>query len=251
MISLINFIHSDPLYLALKKKRGFSRSTPRKNYKLLMDGKVDAAMISLIPFLKAHKDLELAEAATIYSESVSLSTILISKGQSARKEMRIAITEHTDTTSLYLEMILKTLGISYKLSESEYRDAESLLSEEDYALVIGDEALQTYNSGNRLIFDIGDMFNRLFSLCPVFSVTARRSESPPTDGITILTQAAYDSLHFIEASVKKNSENYPEDLLRKYYNLIKYDYNSRVNSSIKFVRNYLYSSVLKDKSTNV
>ena len=79
MLGIINFTHSDPLYQAYGDKSAVIRETPKKLLELLLNGKIDCAMISLLEYFRHMDSLELVESATISSRSGTMSTLLVSR----------------------------------------------------------------------------------------------------------------------------------------------------------------------------
>lgn len=238
MLGIINFTHSDPLYRAIEDKSIIVRDTPKKLLEMLLNGKIECAMISLREYFGHSDSLELTESATIHSRSATMSTLLVSKNPGIREPLKIAVTEHTKTTAFYLEMVLKKLGLKYELKWSQKREADSLLEEAEYALVIGDEALRVFGSHYSIIWDIGSQFSSVYSLMPVFSVTVRRKGADCSREIHELGQAIMGSHLFAEECAYENGKKLDLDIsiMRQYYRNIKYEFNSEVRRTVKFMR---------------
>ena len=63
------------------------------------------------------------------------------------------------------------MGISYQIKESDYFDADNLLKTADYALIIGDNAIEAYSGNLNILMDIGLEFAKQYShLCHLHSV---------------------------------------------------------------------------------
>ena len=159
MIGIINFTHSDHLYSAYREKNLVLRETPKNIMKLILEGKLDCGMVSLFEYFENQKNLELVKSATIHSQRGTMSTLLVTRKNEIVSPMKIAVTEHTRTTAVYLELVLQKMNIDYSLIWSGRGDAEALLNEADYALVIGDEALKLYSKKLRRIWDLGLPFS--------------------------------------------------------------------------------------------
>lgn len=237
MLGLINFTHSDPLFRAFEDQSDIVRDTPKKLLEMLLGGKIDCAMISLLEYYSHRDVLELVQSATIHSKNTTMSTLLISKENIIREPMKIAVTEHTKTTAFYLEMILKKLGITYELKWSQKRDANELLEEADYALVIGDEALKVFASQYVIIWDIGTQFSSLYTRMPVFSVTVKRKDSDCSTDIQQLDSAIMKSREFVEKCAVEDSGKLgiSVSILRQYFRIIRYNFDSEVLRTISFI----------------
>ncbi|AKA47956.1 hypothetical protein IX51_01350 [uncultured archaeon] len=238
MIGIINFTHSDPLYSAIRRKDIIVRESPAKILGMILDDELDGGMVSLVSLIE--NGLNLSRGANIHSISTTMSTILVSRGKQMGKDMEIAVTSHTRTTELYTEMVLKGLGINYKMIHADETYAEDLLSIADYALVIGDEALRVYGSGLRILFDTGYEFSRLYHLQPLYAALAYKGVSEPDD-MEAVNEAVHPSREDIESSVGEASEKLGLDpgLMRRYYSFIRYDYPPHLDRTVEFVRKHL------------
>lgn len=233
MFGLINLMHSDPLYFALSEKTEIIRDNPENILNMIKDDKIDAGMVSLIPFLSSG--LKLSETANIHSIKNTVSTLLISNKKYIENKIEISVTSLTATTSFYLSMILNKMKINYEFVKSKYHDAKNLLKDNDYALVIGDDALDVYSKKYNIIFDIGYEFSHMFNLMPVYAVTATKKYYDHE----IIDDAIKDSKKYIEKSIEKNQNSIKVNILNYYYNDIKYDFNNEVNETIKFIQKVL------------
>lgn len=247
MIGLINFTHSDPLYSAYPDKSLVKRDTPKRILSSVLNGELDCGMISLFEYFENNEKLDLVKSATIHSRRGTMSTLLVTRNVRISGPMRISVTEHTRTTAVYLELILKKLGIDYTLIWSKERDAEPLLQEAEYALVIGDEALKVYGTNLRIVWDIGFQFSSLFSMMPVFSVTVSGKSRECSREISALDQAIIDAPSYEEECARDDSGklNLREDLLRQYFRTIRYDFDNEVLKTINFLSAYYTSAFRK------
>ncbi|KJE48973.1 MULTISPECIES: MqnA/MqnD/SBP family protein [Acidiplasma] len=233
MYGIINLIHSDPLFYALNNKIEIKRDTAFNILGMIEKDELDAGMVSLVQFL--NSDLKLIETANIHTLSNTMSTLLISRNKHIENNIEIAVTSLTATTSFYLSLILNKMGIKYELIKSKYTDAQNLLNNNDYALVIGDDALLAYKSNYNIIFDIGYEFSRLFNLMPVYAVTASKRDFDHK----IIDNAIAESKNYVEKSIIKNQTKVKKEILKFYYNTIKYDYNFEVNETVNFLKNII------------
>lgn len=240
MLGIINFTHSDHLYAAYGDKSLVKRDTPKNILKLILQGNLNCGMVSLFEFLENQDRLELVESATIHSLKGTMSTLLVTRKGSISSPMKIAVTEHTRTTAVYLELVLKKMKVDYTLVWSKEREAEALLKEADYALVIGDEALKVYSTNMRIIWDLGYQFSALYSMMPVFSVTAKAKGKECSREIELLDQAVKDSPEYIEQFAVEDSRNLglPVETMRRYFHTIRLEFNNEVKKTVDFLSRY-------------
>ncbi len=248
MLGIINFTHSDHLYAAYSDKSLVLRDTPKNIMKHILQGRLDCGMVSLFEFLENQSKLELVESATIHSLRGTMSTLLVTRKNSISSPMKIAVTEHTRTTAVYLELVLRKMNIEYSLIWSRERDAGALLKEADYALVIGDEALKVYSTNLRIIWDLGYQFSALYSMLPVFSVTVKSKGKDCTREIELLDQAVIDSQEHIGQAIQEDSMRLglPEDTLRRYFRTIRLEFSKEVKKTVDFLSRY-YTDNLSEK----
>lgn len=239
MIGIIDFSHSDPLYSAIDRKDVIVRESPSRILNMVRDGQLEGGMVSLVSLLE--NNLSMCRGANIHSISTTMSTILVSNGSPISRDMEIAVTSHTRTTEFYTEMVLKGLGINYRLVHTDKTYAEELLNIADYALVIGDEALKVYGTSSRVLFDVGFEFSRLYHLQPVYAALAyRHGEEEPVD-FSSVNKAVNPSREIVEKCSQDASERLGlrESLLKRYYSLIKYDYHGHLDKTVEFVKSHL------------
>ncbi len=246
-LALISFTHSDPLCRAIS---GIDtvRATPSAILDGVIEGRYDYGMVSLLGYIRNMDRLSLIDSGTIHSNGKILSTILVSTQLSIKKGSQVSVTAHSETTLFYAKAISERLGLDLEFIPSRFTEARDLLSERDYALVIGDEALKVYQSRYRILMDIGFEFSLLFHLPPVFAVTVagKDSVSPPINGI--IDDAVRNSSLYREESVKVNSGKLgvKDHILAEYYSLLRYGFDDSVRKSIEFVES-IYSSGRRDQ----
>lgn len=235
---MLSYAHSDPLYESIKNKLKVKRCTPMQAMKDVLDGACEAATVSLIPYLKNSDSLKLLPTANIHTMSTTGSTLLISDGSPIKRDMEIAVTGATSTTMHYLSIILKRMKINFRLKHSESQEADSLLAECNYALVIGDEALKVYSSGHRILLDTGFEFSRLFGKAPLYAVTVS-SDNYEGNIAEEINSAMGDHFKFNGNCASNASERLgvSRRIMQWYYNLIKYDHGDPVNGTLDYIRN--------------
>ena len=238
MIGLINFSHTEPLSMAIDH-RSYVREHPRDLLNHVLDGTVDCAMVSLVSYLENRESLSMMETANIHSQRGTLSTLLISRGECIARDMDIAITAHTRTTSYYLDLILSAMHIPHRDHFTNSTEASDLLSDSSYALVIGDEALKVFNGGYRVLMDIGYEFSRIFSMPPVYAVTVcRKDHEYPAGDFSILQDGVHASTKFKGEAAERISRSLhvSRSIVASYYNCISYDFNPMVGNTVDFVQ---------------
>ena len=234
MIALIDLVHSYPLYHALSSTEEISRGSPQKNLKLVLDGNAECGMVSLIDYFKNRDSLNLISGPNIHSRGRTISTIVVSRGESLHHGSRIAVTSQTETTSFYLGQILKIEFPQSEMIRCSYNSAKELLEEEQFALVIGDEALKAYSGDYRIIMDIGLHYSRLTSYYPVYSVMVSRDKISD-DRIGTINKASSNSSKHIEESILEGEERgFSRELLVSYYRAISYTYDDIIRRSIDY-----------------
>lgn len=237
---ILDYSHSDPLYRSLEPNLKVDRGTPSENLKVVLDGEYSESMISLVSYLENREELKLLPTANIHSISTTGSTLLVSSGATIKKSMEISVTANTRTTSHYLSLILRSMGIEYKFRNGEETSADSLLEESDYALVIGDEALKIFGTGHRILLDIGYEFSRIFGRLPVYAVTVSL-EDKKSDVTDLVNQSILSyKTHIRECAANASSHlGVPIGIMMWYYKLIRYDFSGPVRSTIDFVEKTL------------
>jgi len=239
--ALLKYAHSDPLSLMLGNLCTQVRSSPASNLHNVLDGHVDVAMVSVLSYFDNRDTLKILHGPTIHSLYTTGSTLLISNGAPMERTMRIAKTPETRTTEAYLSIILKSMGIEFTFTDAGFPDADSLLEDSSHALIMGDEALKVYGSRHRILLDVGYELQKLFHISPLYAVTVARSDLEAD--VSFLTQGAISTrernLRKTCAEGSSRRLGVPYHILRWYYDLIKYSFDSRVMKSLEFIESRL------------
>ncbi len=239
MIGLINLSHSDPLSMTFSPG-DIVRKSAADNYKDMEEGKTEIGMISLVTYLKHRDKLNLVKSINIHTKANSISTILLSRFNYIKNNIKINVTSLTKTTEFYLKLVLDKMGISYELNESKYTDYEELLKNADYALVIGDDAIKAYSGSANILLDVGLEFSKLYGLEPVYAVSVSKNEID-TARISDLNRHIEDSKKYIKEFAEKNSLKFhvKKELMEEYYRVMDYSFNDSVMKTIEFARNII------------
>ncbi len=223
--------HSDPLVLAYGSS-GYVRQSPSASIKSVLDGSSRNAMVSLVSYLKHMDDLEVIPQPNIAFSGQTLSTLLISSsGTHLKNEMEIAVSADTKTTLMYMELVLKRMKVDYRLKYSESIEAEELLQEAGYALVIGDEALRVFNSTRKICLDIGYEFNRLYHMEPVYAVSVRLTGADDPDTSWCDKAVGFKSRCSLDLSSRIGI---PQLIAERYYNSVYYSNSPAVRNTVSF-----------------
>ena len=243
-LRLINLIHSDPLDYIATEKFEVSRSDTRSNLRDLLDGKVDYAMISLVDYFKNRESIVLIDGPTISGKGKSDSNLLVSNGIDPFPGMRIAVTSETETTAFFLKIILQRLYPESELIRSRNNSVVDLLKEEDFALVIGNRALDIYRTDTKIIFDITHMISKLFNMHSIYAVTASLNGREYDENLVQLKNIPRWTITRDLERISKE-HNLEKSILAEYYNSLTYDLNNLMKKEIITFMKY-YDEIRED-----
>ncbi|WMT51445.1 MAG: MqnA/MqnD/SBP family protein [Ferroplasma sp.] len=237
MIGIINLSHSDPLYMAFPAGQTV-RNSAADNLKYLMAGSIEIGMISLVSYIKNRDKLKLIKSMNIHSRANTLSTLLVSKLDHLKDNMKINVTSLTKTTELYLKLVLDRMGLSYVISNSKYSDPGNLLKTADYALIIGDNAIEAYSGNLNILMDTGLEFSKQYHMYPVYAISAAANGTNVDDSmVNYLNGRIAESKKYIKDAVELNSKkfNVKEEVMKEYYRSIDYSFSEPVMKTVEFV----------------
>lgn len=230
--ALLKMSHSDPLELSLKGISSFDRLSPRECLDHILDGKVDFSVVSLLSYFEHRNDLIALPEPVIAFSGQTFSTLLVSNGAPLARNMKIAISGYTKTTRWYLDAVLNALRIEHSFVESDLVEAEGLLSEADYALVIGDEALKIYSGTRSILLDVGFEFQRTFGMDPLYAISVARVERKPSNAEWFRDSG----LHFQACAADLSRKTgISKELANRYYGNLRYTFDSRSKMVLEFV----------------
>ncbi len=208
----------------------------------VISGELDIAPVASASLIAHERELEMVPALSVHSVGPSLSSIVVSDGEtSIQNGDSIAVTNHTETSIMMLKIILERKGINVNFVTNIGADAKDLLSEAPFALTIGDDALMSTINGYRTIYDIGEEWWNLTHTPAVFAVTVANSNISQKEperirkAVELLSKAVKyreESLDEIarHASIRLNL---PVKLLLQYFQMIKLDFNNDVEKGLK------------------
>ncbi|MFG1518909.1 MAG: MqnA/MqnD/SBP family protein [Thermoplasmataceae archaeon] len=241
MFGIISFAHSDPFYLALNDRYSFMRYGPREILSKILSGELEGGMVSLVSYFQHSDQLDLMESATISSKSATISAVIASRKEDLRENIHIAVTAHTETTVLYANEVLKKMGIRAEFHPSKRTYVDELLEEEEYALVIGDEALKAYKPGIRILIDVGHEFSRLFHMPPVYAVTVCSKSADCSSYAATISKAIKKYRSLIRPTVDLTAFRLTlnPSAVEAYFNSIDYTFDNSKKKTVEFVSNII------------
>jgi chorismate dehydratase len=230
--TFLKMSHSDPLVMAFKDGQ-MERASPSASLANVLDSRSKISMVSLVSYLQNSKDLFLLREPVISFAGQTLSTLLVSRHKNMQKNIEIAVSADTETTKWYMTIVLKSMGIEYTLKPSEHIEAEDLLNDADYALVIGDEALKVFSTRARVLLDVGYEFLRIFQMFPLYAVSVSREE-----GNGIFKDWIADTDQYKDECAGKLAArlDISEVLAKKYYMNVRYLADRSIEDTLSFVR---------------
>lgn len=177
------FLNCHPMYLGLVETGVINdvqlvHGTPAEIARLMRAGELDAALLSLIEYLRHADQFLLLPGLAIGAEGSVQSVQLV--GKVAPRSMRgpVAMTDASATSHVLLALLLKELwAVAVKCSSCEV-DFPDVLGHAEAALLIGDDALRVaaqQPSGLHMT-DLGKAWAELTGLPMVFAVWAVRRE---------------------------------------------------------------------------
>ena len=214
----------------LKDNISVENHDTRENLSLVMSGKVDYAMISIVDYFRNKDQLQLVRGPTITGLGHSMSNLMISKQEGPHNGMRIGVTNQTETTAFFLRIVLDKTFPDSILVRSKHSDPSSLLEENDFALVIGDAALSVYSTSYRIIYDVTHMFSSLYSLYSIYAVTVKKNNSVAPEVFPADFRVSPWEKKKIASRMKLDI---PSGILQRYYEVISYDYDSIIQGHLE------------------
>ena len=250
-IGRISFIHNDPAFYYLEKASPndvhLTSATPRELLKSLLHEELDFALLSSIAVHQHRDQLALVPALSVHSEGPALSAIVVARSDQ-RREIRdgdqIAVTNYTETSARMLDAIFQKKKIVPELIQSSFTSIEQLLQEAPYALVIGNEALMAYATGDRRkIFDLGEEWLKITKQPAVFAVSAvpmnllKRREDDANRIVSLVRESLEYGYANIGRIIDRTAERtgFKPPLLAEYFSHLRLDYTKRVEQSYEFL----------------
>ncbi|MFQ6010616.1 MAG: MqnA/MqnD/SBP family protein [Nitrososphaerales archaeon] len=242
----ISFLINDPVFYHFEH-RNFSgieivSSTPKQLLQMLLEGELDMAPVASSNLIGSEKKgLVKLPIMSIHSKGPIMSAIVVSNSYpKLRRDARIAATADTSASSFILKKILHLENFQATLVDASDTSAHALLEKEDFALVIGDDALRARLDAHHIVLDIGEAWWKLTRTPAVFAVTAALEENYNKSRETfakvdrILREIVLDNSNLQEvakSSAKKSG--LPFDLISEYFGNLRFSYDSSVDQGLR------------------
>lgn len=212
--------------------------TPAELNKLMAEGKIDAAPVSSIEYIRNQDKYDLIETACISSDGECGSVILFSSKE-LEKINKIALPLDSAASIEMLKIILKQNDIIY--SEHNYNNIKSDI---DASLHIGDNALVMNNTIHNYIYayDLGKLWKDMTGYPAVFGTWVRKKNK--YEHLDNIVQEAIETglslyLNEIMSNASKNLK-LPQKVIEDYLTKkINYNFTERHRQSLeKFKESY-------------
>ncbi|HRK62052.1 MAG TPA: menaquinone biosynthesis protein [Candidatus Omnitrophota bacterium] len=179
-IGRIKYLNCLPYYGGWEssEKFQFESGTPAQINQMMREGRIDAAPISSMEYLKSPNDYLLLPDLGIASHDFVRSVTLFSKKKiEDLNGAEIAVTEESLTSTHLLNLILKgKYGIQAQLLPMP-SNPKTMLENHDAALLIGNDALFAHPRKWILRYDLGQLWYEWQNLPFVYAVWAVRREA--------------------------------------------------------------------------
>jgi len=241
----ISFLITDPVYYHFEKEDldgiKIISSTPKQLLRMLLKGEIDMAPIASSNLLTSENGLVKLPIMSIHSKGPIMSAIVVShKYSKLRRDAKIAVTADTSASSLMLKKILQLSNINAALVDASETSARTLLQDEEFALVIGDDALRARLDNHNIVLDIGEEWWRLTRTPAVFAVTAAVKENYDKSRVEfanvqrILKKIVLDNRDLIEvAESSSRRSGLPLDLILDYFRNLRFIYDRSVDQGLR------------------
>jgi chorismate dehydratase len=221
VIAASSYLNTAPLCFSFVKGRQKDRcvflsdAAPSKCSDLLAAGEVDAAMIPVIEYQRIP-GLRVSSRTCVASRRRVRSVILASRVPI--EKVRSVALDTSSRTSATLVKILLSRFYSIEASFTPYPPTlDSMLQENDAALIIGDPAMLIDRSALH-VYDLAEEWNRHTGLPFVFAFWAVREDSTKWPGEVDLAAAKREGLDHVDALSSEYGEllGLPASDLRRY-----------------------------------
>jgi len=179
-ISIIDYLNAAPLNYGFKHGLGFEHfylkfQVPSVCSDQLRNGDVDAGLISSIEYLRIP-DLKIVPGLCIASPKRVRSVVLLSK-KTPESIQTLALDTSSRTSVVLVQMLLRErYGTMPRVKETQ-PDIETMLAENDAALMIGDKAMRVNREG-LMVLDLAEEWYAWTGLPFVFALWAVRPDAP-------------------------------------------------------------------------
>ncbi|MCZ6613529.1 MAG: hypothetical protein O6762_02475 [Thaumarchaeota archaeon] len=241
----ISFLISDPVYYHFENEDHdgikIISSTPKQLLRMLLQGEIDIAPVASSNLLSPENRLVKLPVMSIHSKGPIMSAIVVSdKYSKLRSDARIALTADTSASSLMLKRILQFSNVNATLVDASETSALTLLQAEEFALVIGDDALRARLGNHNIVLDIGEEWWKLTGTPAVFAVTAAVEENynSSREEFAVVEKRLrkivleMNGLNEVAESSSRKS-GLPLDLILEYFRNLRFNYDRSVDQGLR------------------
>jgi chorismate dehydratase len=241
----ISFLITDPVYYHFEKEDHdgikIISSTPKNLLRMLLQGEIDMAPVASSNLLSPDSRLVKLPIMSIHSKGPIMSAIVVSdKYSKLRNGAKIATTADTSASRLMLKKILQFSNVNATLVDASETSARTLLQEEEFALIIGDDALRARLENHNIVLDIGEEWWKLTGTPAVFAVTAAvednynnsRVEFAIVEKMLRNIVLEMKGLNEVAESSSRKS-GLPLDLILEYFRNLRFNYDRSVDQGLR------------------
>lgn len=245
-IGHFEFLNGYPLYFGLERGAGWNcfdlvRGVPTVLNRMLISGALDISPISSIEYAARGEDLLLFPQLSITADG-AVDSIQLITNKPVEEIRLVALTGQSATSVMLLKILLtQKYGLDPVFSPLEGTVADAL-GQQDAVLLIGDQALDAFYSGQwELTYDLGSEWKDFTGLPMVFALWGvRRSffQSRPDETFEVqdrlLYSVDYCRAHWDEV-VEAAAAEYPFEpqMLRSYFSKLRYDFTDEFRSGLE------------------
>ena len=206
VLGRVSFINCDPIFHAISLNWQILAAPPSWLTGHLIRRDCITAPIPAADYATNCNELSLLRDIGIVGRE-SVGSVILFGNRSVESMRDIALPSDSSTSNMLMKWILAKRGLDPKLVPMG-PDIESMLSECDGALIIGDRALSAAISNPELVrMDLGSEWTKITGLPMVFGVFATRKDSPP-----VFVNEARESM-LSSYKLFLNEENYKSEVV--------------------------------------
>ncbi|MBU0701536.1 menaquinone biosynthesis protein [bacterium] len=254
-LGYLDFINCLPVYYGiLEEKVGINaqiiKGFPNQLNNLLAAGDLDISPISSIEYARHQDEYLLLPDICLNSEGPVKSVVLISKFPiEMLDDKSIALPTTSATSHVLLKILLSHLNVAYEVKPAEIN---SMLSNSDAALLIGDDALRIRKADDLFLYDLAELWQEKTGFPIVFAVWAVRKDyvrklSIVSPYLEIIEEIAYSlrkSLNYGLANIDKIIDRvlpeFPSVDLWDYFRNLKYKFGAREREGLLSYYDYAF-----------
>lgn len=238
-LGIVEYLNCFPLLYPLKKQKllfaNVVPGTPNVLNNKFLKGELDITPISSIEYARHAGECLILPDVSIAADGKVLSILLVSKYPINELSGKTVALTSSSATSVVLLKIL--LNIHYEVNANYITmppNLDTMLEETDAALLIGDDALRfglNYQKG--YVYDLGEIWKEMTGYPMVYALWVMKQSYARTNESQV--QEVAITMQKAKQWATKNKEillgearqvyDFTPELLEKYYETIKYDFN--------------------------